>query len=159
MNTFPQQKRVRTVTLVAALMAICVLAASARKKRPEPPSSLLTVVVLKGDNGEPLRNAAVVLHPVNSKDKQESGGFELKTDAEGKASYEGLPYGRLRIQVLAKGFQTFGQDYEINQPGTDLTIKMERPTRQYSIYEDHPGDKADKADKKDAPPDAQPKPQ
>ena len=129
---------------------ILIVPAFARKKRPEPPSSVLTVVVLKGDNGQPLRNAAVVLHPVNSKDKQGNGGLELKTDAEGKASYEGLPYGRLRIQVLAKGFQTYGQDYDINQPATDLTIKMDRPTGQYSIYEDHP------AEKKDAPAETKP---
>ena len=121
---------------------ILIVPGFARKKRPEPPSSVLTVVVLKGDNGQPLRNAAVVLHPVNSKDKQGNGGLELKTDAEGKASYEGLPYGKLRIQVLAKGFQTYGQDYDINQPATDLTIKMDRPAGQYSIYEDHPGQKA-----------------
>ena len=43
--------------------------------------------------------------------------------------------------MLATGFQTYGQDYEINQPTTDLTIKMERPAGQYSIYEDHPGEK------------------
>ncbi len=144
------------VAVMAVLMAIVVLwvgEASARKKRPEPPASVLTVLVLKGDNGKPLRNAAVVLHPVNVKEKQENGGLELKTDADGKASYEGLPYGKLRIQVLATGFQTYGQDYEINQPTTDLTIKMERPAGQYSIYEDHPGEK------KDAPPDSQPKPQ
>ena len=48
---------------------ILIMPGFARKKRPEPPSSLLTVVVLKGDNGQPLRNAAVALHPVNSKDK------------------------------------------------------------------------------------------
>ncbi len=141
MKTSPQVKIAGIVT-IAALLLIFAGTAFARKKHAEPPSSVLTVLVLKGDNGKPLRNAAVVLHPVNSKDKQQSGGFELKTDAEGKASYEGLPYGKLRIQVLATGFQTYGQDYEIDQPTTDLTIKMERPAGQYSIYEDHPREKA-----------------
>ena len=124
----------------------------ARQKHPDPPSSILNFVVVKEDNGKPLRNAAVVLHPVNSKDKQENGGLELKTDAQGKASYEGVPYGRLRVQVLAHGFQTFGQDYDINQPNTDVTVKMKRPAGQYSIYEDHPGDKK-------ASPTSQPQPQ
>lgn len=138
MKYLPQGMYATTAIVVTLVLTV---PGFARKKRPEPPSSVLTILILKGDNGQPLRNAAVVLHPVNDKDKQGNGGLELKTDAEGKASYEGLPYGKLRIQVLAKGFQTYGQDYDISQPTTDLTIKMERPAGQYSIYEDHPSDK------------------
>jgi hypothetical protein len=120
------------------------------RKHKEAPSSTLTFTVLK-DSGKPLRNAAVVLHPVNGKDKQENGGLELKTDVDGKASYEGIPYGKLRVQILAHGFQTFGQDYDIDQPSFEFTVKMKRPAGQYSIYEDHP------VEKKDAAPDSQPK--
>ena len=143
--------RKRIAAAVGVLML--VLPILAKEKKPEPPASVLTFLILKDYNGKPLRNAAVVLHPVNSKDKQQNGGLELKTDADGKASYDGIPYGRLRVQVLAPGFQTFGEDYDINQPTMDVTIKMKRPAGQYSIYEDHP------ADKKDATPEAQPKPQ
>jgi len=78
---------------------------------------------------------------VSSKDKQQNGGLELKTDVDGKASYDGIPYGKIRVQVLAPGFQTFGEDYDINQPTMDVTIKMKRPAGQYSIYEDHPAEK------------------
>jgi hypothetical protein len=81
-----------------------------------------------------VRNASVVLHPVNSKGRQESGGLQLKTDAEGKADYNGIPYGKLRIQVIASGFQTFGQDYDIDQQDQQITIKLQRPKEQYSIY-------------------------
>ena len=55
----------------------------------------------KDDNGKPVRNAAVVLHPVGGNGKQSKGGFELKTDSEGKTEYSGVPYGKLRIQVIA----------------------------------------------------------
>lgn len=117
----------------------------ARSKKPPPPSCNLTFLVLKDYNGKPLRNAAVVLHRVNSKDKQQNGGLELKTDADGKASYDGIPYGKLRVQILANGFQTFGQDYDINEPSRDFTVKMKRPAGQYSIYENHPGGDNDAA--------------
>jgi hypothetical protein len=40
--------------------------------------------------------------------------------------------------VLAPGFQTYGEDYSINEPSMDITIKLKRPARQYSIYEEHP---------------------
>jgi hypothetical protein len=59
-----------------------------------------------------------------------------------------VPYGKLRVQVLARGFQTYGQDYEINQPTTEITIKLKQPAGQYSIYEDKENDKKDdKTDK------------
>ena len=81
------------------------------------------------------------MHPVNGHGKQERGGLELKTDAEGKVSYDGIPYGKLRIQVLATGFQTYGDDYDVEQPNLDITIKMKRPAGQYSVYDEHPGEK------------------
>ena len=110
------------------------------------PTAALSFVVLKEDNGKPIRNAAVVLHPVNTRGKQGRGGFELKTDADGKTHFEGVPYGKLRVQVLAPGFQTFGEDYEIAEETKEITVKLKRPQKQYSIYDDAHG-----ATKKDAP--------
>ena len=115
------------------------------------PVATLRFAVVKADSGKPVRNAPVVMHFVNEKGKQERGGLELKTDAEGKASYEGVPYGKLRVQVLARGFQTFGEDYEVKQPTLDITIRLNRPSGQYSIYEDHPGDKPPEEKKDGAP--------
>jgi hypothetical protein len=112
------------------------------------PMASLNFIVIRDHNGKPVRNAAVVLHPVNPKGKQERGGFELKTDSEGKTSFDGVPYGKLRVQVLAPGYQTFGEDYDIEGPTMDITVRLKRPQGQYSIYEEHPGDA-----KKDAPKD------
>ena len=81
-------------------------------------------------------------------DKQQKNGLELKTDAEGKASFDGVPYGKLRIQVLAQGFQTYGEDFDVDKPSLDVTVKMKRPARQYSIYEEHPGEQRKPEDKK-----------
>src|ERR1700686_1668744 len=71
-----------------------------QKDRAEP-TSFLYFLVIKDDNGKPVRNAAVIMHPVNAKGKQERGAMELKTDPEGKANFDGIPYGKLRVQVLA----------------------------------------------------------
>ncbi|HLO08080.1 MAG TPA: carboxypeptidase-like regulatory domain-containing protein [Terriglobales bacterium] len=103
--------------------------------------ALLNFVVIRDYNGKPIRNASVVMHPVEKNGKQSKGGLQLKTDAEGKASFDGVPYGKLRIQVLAQGFQTFGDDYAIEKPTMEITVKMKRPQGQYSIYEDHPEQK------------------
>jgi hypothetical protein len=104
----------------------------------EQSSADLKFLVLKDDNGKPVRNAAVVLHPVNEKGKQGRGGFELKTDSEGKTQFQGVPFGKLRVQVLAPGFQTFGEDYDISEMEKEITIRLKRPQKQFSIYEDHP---------------------
>jgi hypothetical protein len=104
------------------------------------PTALVNFLVVKDESGKPVRNAAVILHPVSTQGKQGRGGLELKTDPEGKTNFDGLPYGVLRVQVLAHGFQTYGEDFDIEKPKVDLTIKLKRPQGQYSVYEDHPGE-------------------
>lgn len=108
----------------------------------------LSFVVVKADNGKPVRNAAIVLHPVKKDGKQAYSGLELKTDPDGKASYAGVPFGKLRIQVLMRGFQTYGEDFEINQPNQEITIKLHRPKPQYSIYDNKPATEEKKQDEK-----------
>jgi hypothetical protein len=118
-------------------------------------SSNLRFNVVKDDNNKPVRNAGVVLHPVGKNGKQSKGGLELKTDNEGNASMEGVPYGLLRVQVLAPGMQSFGDDYDINQPQMEIKIRLKRPTDQLTTY-DKPKDKPSTAPP--AAPPAEPKP-
>ena len=122
--------------------AITVLLASVAAFAQDD-TAMLNFQVLRDYNGKPIRNASVVMHPVQKNGKQSKGGLQIKTDGEGKASFDGAPYGKLRVQVLAPGFQTFGADYDIDKPTLEITVKMKRPTGQYSIYEEHPGDKQD----------------
>ena len=108
----------------------------------EGPTASLRVVVLRDADGKPVRNAQVVLHPVNRKGKQTKGEMDLKTDADGRAIVDAIPYGTLQVQVMAKGFQTFGEDYEVKQPELEVTVKLKRAGGQYSIYENHDEKKA-----------------
>jgi len=114
--------------------------------------ALVKFVVLKDYNGKPIRNASVVLHPVKKDGKQAKGGLELKADPEGKTSFDGVPYGKLRIQVLATGFQTYGEDFDINQPTMEITVRMKRPQEQYSVYTDRPKPEPKDDEKKDEKP-------
>ncbi len=126
----------KTVAVVALLVVLATLCfARDKKKKKQDEAATLNFLVLKASNGKPVRHAAVVLHEVDEKGRQAKGGFELKTDLDGKTSFDGAPYGKLRIQVLAPGLQTFGQDYDINQPVQDITIKMNPPQKQYSVYD------------------------
>ena len=112
--------------LVLTLLLVSVLGFAGRNDDIGPTCNL-SFLVIKDYNGKPVRNAAVVLHLVTEKGKQERGGVELKTDAEGKANYETVPYGKVRVQVLMTGFQTYGGDYDINQATTEITIRIKRP--------------------------------
>ncbi len=116
----------------------------------------LAFVVLQDYNGKPVKNASVIMHPVNKKGKQKHSGFQLKTNTEGRTSFDGVPYGVLRVQVLAQGFQTFGEDYDVNKPEMEITIKLKRPQGQYSIYEDHPEEKKDEAKPPEQKPEQKP---
>lgn len=109
--------------------------ALAQKDADNDPTSFVSFVIVKDSNGKPVRNAAVIMHPVDPKGKQGRGGIELKTDAEGKTSFDYVPYGKLRIQVLAHGFQTYGEDFEIDKPKADFTIKLKEPASQFSVYD------------------------
>jgi len=152
----------KTKTLRSVLVIFVLLAsAAAQRDKDTEQTAILNFLILKEDNGKPVRNAAVIMHPVNTHGKQGRGGLELKTDGEGKTSFDGIPYGKLRVQVLASGFQTFGEDYDVNQAKMDFTVRLKRPQGQYSIYETHPDDKKDeqKKDDKAPPPDPNAKPQ
>ena len=138
----------RIVGVLIVLLGVGLIGLSSAQD-DEGPMSDLRFVVVRDYNGKPVRNAAVVLHPVNRKGKQARGGLELKTDGEGRTNIEGIPYGPLRVQVLAPGFQTFGEDYRDQQAGDGDYGEAEASGGQYSVYEDH-GD-AKKADDKKPP--------
>jgi Carboxypeptidase regulatory-like domain len=108
------KKNVSIASAVMLVLALCMIG-SARAQDDEGPMSALRFVVVRDSDGKPVRNAEVVLHPVKRKGKQAKGEMELKTDAEGRTNIDGIPYGPLRVQVLAPHFQTFGEDYEINK--------------------------------------------
>ena len=141
--------------LVGATLLLAMLVTAvplfAQKDKDDEPTSWLYFVVVKDYNGKPVRNAAVIMHPVNAKGKQSRGGLELKTSPDGKCDFDGVPYGVLRVQVLAHGFQTYGEDFDIQKPKTEITIKLKQPQGQFSVYDDRPND-PNAAPKQDAPP-------
>jgi len=125
---------------VAGLLSAQDATHRGRKYTPPPPTAKITVTVVKAANGKPVENAAVIFHPI--KNGKDEGGLELKTNEEGKVSIDVIPIGdTVRLQILASGFQTYGEDYAITTDTKDITVKMKHPDRQYSIYEKHDDNK------------------
>jgi hypothetical protein len=124
-----------------------------RKYKSPPATARVEVTVLRDVDAKPIENAAIVFHPMlNGKDE---GNMELKSNEDGKAVIDVLPIGdTVRVQIIAKGFQTYGQDYKIDKDQIVLEVRMKRPGEQYSIYKHHDGDaQNDPKDKKDKPDD------
>jgi hypothetical protein len=139
----PSYIRVRLV--VASLgMALSVLSAGGqdtdsrgRKFKAPPATSTIAVTVLRSGDKKPIENAAVVFHPMEGdKDK---GAMELKTNEDGKTSIDVIPIGdTVLLQVIAKGYQTFGKECRIDKANMAFQVKLNRPGEQYSIYQKHP---------------------
>lgn len=109
-----------------------------RKWKPLPDLSHIVVTVVKGFDGKPMPNAAVVFH--STLDGRDNGNLEVKTDPDGKATIDLIEVGsNVDVQVIAKGFATHAEN--LNQVGANkvLEIKMIRPRQQVSQYEDNTG--------------------
>jgi len=135
--------RIGTLVMKHIVIGFATLVLLASMALAQDEMAVLNFIVIRDYSGKPIRNASVVMHPVEKNGKQSRGGLQIKTDPDGKASFDGVPYGKLRVQVLAAGFQTFGNDYAIDKPTMEITVRMKRPVGQYSIYEDHPEEKKD----------------
>lgn len=121
------------VVSVLLLVPVCLSAGEKKKKAPEQFSSL-SFVVLKDSNGKPIKNASVVIHSLRANGEQEQDGFQLKTDTDGRTAIDDIPYGKLRLQVIAHGLQTYGDDVDINQAQQEFVIRLKPPAAQVSIY-------------------------
>jgi hypothetical protein len=148
------------LVLTSTLFSLAQNEHRGRKYKAPPTTMKIDILVVRDTNGKPIPNAAVIFHPVNEKGKEE-GAMELKTDFDGKTLLDVIPIGStVRLQVIAKGFQTFGNDYVANADAKQITIKMKKPTDQYSIYKGNAtGDQSGQAKETTEKPESSAKPE
>jgi hypothetical protein len=127
---------IQRLVIVCLLSMLLPAAALAGKKPSESDQKTASVnmTVIRNSSGKPVKNAEVVIHLIDNHGKAKQEGLELKTHEDGKAEASGIPYGKVRIQVIAPGFRTYGEDFSINQPNQEFTIKLQKPAEQLSIY-------------------------
>jgi len=116
--------------IVSALLA-CMLAAAA-------PMTKLNIVVTD-QAGKPVDRASVVVrfvqgHSVVKLGKAVRTTFEMRTSQEGETVVPSIPQGNIRIQIIAKGYQTFGQVFEVRDSEKKIEIKLNPPQQQYSSH-------------------------
>jgi len=97
-------------------------------------------VVVKTQSGKPIDRAAVVVrfvegHSVVKLGKTIRTTFEMRTNQEGEVKIPSIPQGKIRIQVIAKGYQTFGQIFDITDDEKTVDIALNPPQQQYSAHQ------------------------
>jgi hypothetical protein len=89
--------------------------------------------------GKPIDHADVVVKFVSGRSVIELGkkiitSWEMRTNQEGIAKVPALPQGTILIQVIASGYQTFGQKFEVNEIEKTIDVKLNSPQEQYSAH-------------------------
>jgi uncharacterized GH25 family protein len=123
----------KTLLLIAAsVLALMPLSKAAEKEE----SVSLHLQVLTEADQKPVPNAHVVIRFVKGKKffKQKRTAWEAKTNGNGSLVLDGIPPGSVKIQVIAKGYQTYGDEQELTQPDETVTILLKTPSGQVSSY-------------------------
>src|SRR3974390_658054 len=99
----------------------------------------LTVHVVN-DSDKPVDRASVIVKFVQGRDyiklgKKIRDTYELRTNQEGEASLPEIPQGKILVQIIAKGYQTYGQTLDINEAARTVEIKLNPPQKQYPAHE------------------------
>jgi uncharacterized GH25 family protein len=121
---------------IACAVALFLLAAVAIPAAG--PTTKLNIVV-KSQGGHPVDRASVIVkcldRSVSKLGKHECPAYEIRTNEEGLVKLPPIPQGKIRIQVIAKGYQTFGQDYTVTDEEKTVDIKLNPPQQQYSAHQ------------------------
>jgi len=128
------------ITTISCLPALAQDSSSShgRKYKAPPATSHIEVTVVKKFNGKPISNAAVIFS--STLNGKEEGNLEVKTDPDGKATIDVIPTGStVRVQIIATGFATYAEDYEITEASRVIPVSMIRPQEQVSSYVDNEG--------------------
>ena len=96
-------------------------------------------IEIKSKSGKPVDHASVIVkfvkgHSVAKLGKKIRTEWELQTNEEGIAKIPPVPQGTILVQVIAKNYQTFGQNFEVDEEQKTLEITLNPPQSQYSAH-------------------------
>lgn len=93
-------------------------------------------VVVQNEQGQGVPRASLIVRTLKGKKKNKvDKSLELRTSQQGTAPIPPLKRGLVLIQVIADGYQTFGDRYELTDPEQTVTITLKPPQEQYSVHE------------------------
>jgi hypothetical protein len=99
----------------------------------EPATAKIRITVTD-PNDKPVPNASVYVRFNVSGGmfhKDHLSELSFKTNQEGSLKVPEVPQGKVLIQVIAKGWHTYGKWYDVDKDEQSVTIKLEQPPHWY----------------------------
>jgi hypothetical protein len=95
--------------------------------------SRITIIVTGGDEKKPVDSASVYVKFVEERKLGNDKKIEmnLKTNQSGVCHVPVLPPGKFLIQVIAEGWKTYGEYYDVTQVEQTIHIELVRPPKWY----------------------------
>ena len=122
-------------TLVVSAVLLAGLAAVA------PAAPMTKINIVAQESGRQARSttpasssASSQGHSVVKLGKAIRTTFELRSNQEGEARIPSIPQGKILVQVIAKGYQTFGQTFDVTEEEKTLEITLNPPQQQYTAH-------------------------
>lgn len=121
------------------LVAALAVFAFAVPALADAPMTSLTVEV-RNVYDRPIERASVVIKFIKGRSafkfgKKQITTWQLKTNQDGIARLPSIPQGDIRVQVIAKGYQTFGETYGIEEAERTVLVRLNPPQPQYSSHQ------------------------
>jgi hypothetical protein len=93
----------------------------------------LTIVVTTAEDRKPVDSASVYVKYVQGRllGKDKKIEMNLKTNMSGVVHVPEIPRGKFLVQIIAPGWKTFGEYYEVEQPEQTINIALVRPPKWY----------------------------
>lgn len=97
-------------------------------------------ILVKNLDNKPVDRASVIVRFVQGRSALKLGkkvikSWETRTNQEGIAKIPEMPQGTVLVQVIAKGYQTFGKQFDVNEDDATLEIKLNPPQPQHSVHQ------------------------
>ena len=99
----------------------------------------LRIEVKKENSMKPVEQASVIVRFIAGRSAIKLGKtvrtqYQLKTGQDGVATIPPIPQGKILVQIIAKGFQTFGGEFDVNEEEKTIEIKLKDPQAQFSAH-------------------------
>ena len=103
------------------------------QKSSESATTKLRIIVTAGED-KPIGNASVYVRfntPGGFLRHEKQVEMNFKTNQDGSVKVPEIPQGRILIQVIAKGWHTYGKWYDVEKDEETIAIKLAPPPHWY----------------------------
>jgi len=124
----------RAIWIVLAILLVALPAL------PADDDETILRIEVKTLSGTPIERANVIVRFLEGRSITKFGrrvrrSWDTRTNTEGVVKLPAVPQGKIMVQVIAKGFQTFGKEFEVLEPEKTIEIRLNPPQPQYSVHQ------------------------